>query len=967
MRDKPLTSSLYKEPDTSEREARKAASRAGFKRTGSPSYKMPVMRIEKGGQQQQQQPIGSIADAAASPDTQMIFLLRHALLTPVSFSFDFVFLCMLQPQQPTSLHLKPSRRRDKNKIETAVKPTPSAFPRPLSSHQNTCGKNQGCVFRILCDVTAAEMMKRAQSSSACSLPARMLWRRSPAVSRKAEVCVASLLCRCLSAEAAATSQPPADVHRSSGGRPLRQLRLAVVRPDILDDWIPELNDVDAQSISCADSVTPVWWRCPRCNGRYQSTVQSRVARGPTACPHCGGVGGGDVAAVTASSQSATTAAESSSTASLACTHPALATCWDSERNGELRPSHVSADSSRLVWWRPLHSNAPSSSFAQSFQRPVFAFVQDSASPEQQAAATAAMEWKLLTKIREAARIEEAEVLGLMPVTLSTGGGAVGQGKHSAELQDCAAWSNAAPQADIESEELPAHATLSLGHRTYAVTKLSSDDAAAVASLWKPRVKQLITAMQLPAQRTLGPNRSIPLASCDVVASPSAEGANDAASTTTTPFTALALPRELFAYSFVSAPPGRFSGLASHRSSSTASIVRETLLNQYCDFVRQRRSIADASASPPLAEAAPTPVLNLHGHDDDEAASVCEGAWIDFFRLTEKEVQPRGYIAPEAALYFSDAAEQKAATAATASTSATATHSTFPTAAAAAKAAKPASPSVAIDPDAELVFAYYPRRPSNPPAWEDDVAESVPPVPPVSTAFFDGNAQRTDLNSRRDVTSATAVGGNATRRQRRGRSSPFRIEAPFGTSDAAAASATGSAARLAAEYGDDEDHLAADAGAVLASELLAKTSSSSSSPASLVDSAIAALGSALHSTAGINDDARSIRYHREVQPARGAGTSTQFRLFPPPEGLAGKLSWRRKRLQPGSETTEASKESGKMADAAMQQRSSGETATTTTTTTMLQFDAPRSPRKVARARRLRKDTADEAAPASDGVA
>ncbi|KPI86703.1 hypothetical protein ABL78_4219 [Leptomonas seymouri] len=815
-------------------------------------------------------------------------------------------------------------------------------------------------------------MRRVRSCSSASLTVRALWQRNAAVVAPSAALSTRGVLRCyFSTDAAPQSTSdaaPANSAAAVASRPQRQLRLAVVRPDLLDDWIPELNDLDAQRVSCSDAVTSVWWRCPCCGRQYQSTVQSRVARGRATCPHCSGFG-----SAAASSTSASEAAPGNEEP-LAVTHPEVAARWDVKRNGGVLPSQVTASSTRRVWWRP----APHSKSSRSFQRPVFAFVQNSASPDEQAAAVAAMEWKLLSAIREAARVQEAEQLGSMPVTLSAEAMATGA------LHDHAVWSDAA-----EPESQTREALSSNGYAAAGTAPLSPENAATVALLWKARARKLIAAAKTQA----GTQRHSDLKNYTAASPPSEERGTergaDKAAASAVPIS----PRELFAYSFARAPPRRFGATVvstSYYSAGTASIVRETLLNQYHDFVYQQRT-KDALAPGKEQMPLPPPVLNL---GPEVAAGSCGTTWLDFFHLTKEEVQPKGFIDPSAALYFSSAVETAAGNTHASSYSAIPMVS-FP---AARAAVKPPAPDGVISPDAQLIFSYYPRRTSNPPPWEDDLTESVPPMPSVLTSFATDAEQA--LGDHGEANHRESAGGAAAVACLH-HSSAFRIDAPFGVFGAAGSVATRSTAELAAEY-EEADHLDADAGAALASELrdIEKHSTSGSVPASLdpsttstssaslVNSAIAALGSALHASGGVDDvvvefaDISDRRYNRGVQPSlmRDGGRSQgskaspvareggqqqhKFRLSMPQEGLSGQLSWRRLRHQESlAKGAHLTKEPADAAPEKQRQPALGES----TPLSALQFDAPRSPRKVARPRRHRKDAAEAAEPAPSGEA
>ncbi|CAJ1024201.1 putative Zinc-ribbon domain containing protein [Leishmania shawi] len=450
---------------------------------------------------------------------------------------------------------------------------------------------------------------------------------------------------------------------SAATRPVHSLRLAVVRPDVLDDWVPELNDVAAQQISCDEATTLVVWRCSRCQKRYQCTVQARVARGRAACPHCGGSSStsGEASASNSAAALATSRVEVRET--LDKTHPDLAALWDVARNGALLPSHVTASSTRPVWWLPAARTAllPSSAAQRSFLRPVFACVYDSASPEEQAAATAAMEWRLLHEIRRVAHIEEAEKAGAIPVTLC--GNQVGTPR-------AAAWLTGSGSAVAEASR-PSLATM------------TAVDVHVVERMWKDRMSRL----SMPENVADGTSPQIPA-----------------------PRLAGALSRELFAHS-----PTSVRRSATSDATAAASTVREALLGRYFEFVcRQRRGNSSIKEQKPF-----TPVLASLSQLSSAAAATASSAaksispsWTDFFTLTRDSALPKGYIDPNAALHFPGAAEAAA-------------HNVAATAA--SEVEKVDSLRLTPSQMHPTVLTKYPRRPPSPHLREDDVLQTTPPM------------------------------------------------------------------------------------------------------------------------------------------------------------------------------------------------------------------------------------------------
>ena len=107
--------------------------------------------------------------------------------------------------------------------------------------------------------------------------------------------------------------------------------LATVNPKLAAEWDSEKNgDLKPTNVT-PGSCKKVWWKCPKCNSSYEASVANRSnGRG---CPICCGkkiaVGINDLAAA----------------------NPSLAAEWDYARNGDLKPTNVTAGSHRKVWWQ----------------------------------------------------------------------------------------------------------------------------------------------------------------------------------------------------------------------------------------------------------------------------------------------------------------------------------------------------------------------------------------------------------------------------------------------------------------------------------------------------------------------------------------------------------------------------------------------------------------------------------------
>ncbi|CAG9573165.1 conserved hypothetical protein [Leishmania major strain Friedlin] len=669
---------------------------------------------------------------------------------------------------------------------------------------------------------------------------------------------------------------------STATRPVRQLRLAVVRPDILDDWVPELNDVVAHQISCDEATTLVWWRCSCCQQRYQCTVQTRVACGRTACPHCGGgiSAAGDASASNSAAISVThkpqdvAAPRGDVGETLDKTHPDLAARWDVARNGALLPSHVTASSTRQVWWLPAANTAPLPSPAaqRSFLRPVFAFVYDSASPEEQAAATAAMEWRLLHEIRRVAHIEDAEKAGVIPVTVRSG---------KTGAPHAAAWLTGSGDA-AAADSRPSVATM------------AAADVRVVACMWKDRISGL-------AKPENAEDNKFPQSSASRPAG--------------------VFPRELFAHS-----PTTERRAAMSAESAAASTVRVALLGRYFEFVcHQRRGGGSSSKerttlTPILASLAPS--SSTAAAAASAAAEGTSPSWTDFFALTRDSALPKGYIDPNAALYFPDAADVAASGAQVTAVS---------------EATKVDSLRLTASQISDTVLTRYPRRPPSPRLREDDVMQATPPMMGASAE-----------NGCRDVSAIHQVKHHQLRHH---------VHMPFGHTTTVAEE---NAAKLAAEYDvDDEDDSGrgmdsrrartTDNAATFATELrgASRRRGEAATAASLIDSAIAALGEAF-SVAEANSSSR--RYHREAH--RTAALSDELMASSSDSARRTGTRPRRFRLSLPHEAPQQMRRRNVAAELIAADGSGA--------VRPAHFEAPQTPRKVARSRRANQEASSAAA-------
>ena len=107
--------------------------------------------------------------------------------------------------------------------------------------------------------------------------------------------------------------------------------LATLKPELAKEWHPTLNgDLSPSDIALA-SAKKVWWLCEK-GHEWQAMVANR-SKLKSGCPYCTG------------------RIPIPGETDLATTNPELLKEWHTERNGDLRPSDVTAGSGKKVWWR----------------------------------------------------------------------------------------------------------------------------------------------------------------------------------------------------------------------------------------------------------------------------------------------------------------------------------------------------------------------------------------------------------------------------------------------------------------------------------------------------------------------------------------------------------------------------------------------------------------------------------------
>ena len=118
--------------------------------------------------------------------------------------------------------------------------------------------------------------------------------------------------------------------------------------ELLSQWDAEKNLPLTPDDVTFGSHKRVWWRCPKGHS-WRAALYSRTTLG-TGCPVCTG--------------KQALAGEND----LATLYPDIAAQWDETKNGTLRPSNVTADSNRRVWWKCEKGHSCRAVIAQRVQR-----------------------------------------------------------------------------------------------------------------------------------------------------------------------------------------------------------------------------------------------------------------------------------------------------------------------------------------------------------------------------------------------------------------------------------------------------------------------------------------------------------------------------------------------------------------------------------------------------------------------
>ncbi len=116
--------------------------------------------------------------------------------------------------------------------------------------------------------------------------------------------------------------------------------LKTLRKDIADEWNYEKNGDLKPEFFSVGSSKKVWWKCSQCGHQWKTSVSNRTYG--FGCPKCG-----KEKAARSSSQNRVIIGEND----FATINPVAASQWNYEKNGDLKPDSLTANSNLMVWWK----------------------------------------------------------------------------------------------------------------------------------------------------------------------------------------------------------------------------------------------------------------------------------------------------------------------------------------------------------------------------------------------------------------------------------------------------------------------------------------------------------------------------------------------------------------------------------------------------------------------------------------
>lgn len=116
--------------------------------------------------------------------------------------------------------------------------------------------------------------------------------------------------------------------------------LVELRPDLIQDWNYERNENVTPDMFGINSNDKVWWKCHGCGHEWQTTIIHRAGKRRSGCPICSRDAQGKNF----------TKRRIQERGSLLDNNPTLAKEWHPTKNGNLKPTDITVNSPRKVWW-----------------------------------------------------------------------------------------------------------------------------------------------------------------------------------------------------------------------------------------------------------------------------------------------------------------------------------------------------------------------------------------------------------------------------------------------------------------------------------------------------------------------------------------------------------------------------------------------------------------------------------------
>lgn len=115
-------------------------------------------------------------------------------------------------------------------------------------------------------------------------------------------------------------------------------------PEIAKEWNVELNDGLTANQVTYGSPRDSYWTCSKCNHVYKSPISARTSNG-RGCPKC---------FREKHRQQMVAHHRIERDNSIVTTNPEILLLWNTEKNGDLKPIHISENSNRILVWNCPH-------------------------------------------------------------------------------------------------------------------------------------------------------------------------------------------------------------------------------------------------------------------------------------------------------------------------------------------------------------------------------------------------------------------------------------------------------------------------------------------------------------------------------------------------------------------------------------------------------------------------------------